>query len=71
MHFAELNYKRVLIFQGRIHIYEGYTIDKCLLPVFIAAKLEIKKLLVTNAAGGINLNFSPGDLMLITGFLLT
>jgi purine-nucleoside phosphorylase len=68
LHFAELNGKRVLIFQGRIHIYEGYSIDKCLLPVFIASKLETKKLLVTNAAGGINLNFSPGDLMLITGF---
>ncbi|MCW8848719.1 MAG: purine-nucleoside phosphorylase [Melioribacteraceae bacterium] len=68
LHFAELNGKRVLIFQGRIHIYEGYTIDKCLLPVFIASKLETKKLLVTNAAGGINLNFSPGDLMLITAF---
>ena len=68
LHFAEIDGKRVLIFQGRIHIYEGYSIDKCLLPVFIAHKLETKKLLVTNAAGGINLNYTPGDLMLITGF---
>lgn len=67
LHFTELSGKKVLIFQGRIHIYEGYSIDKCLLPVFIAHKLGTIKLLVTNAAGGINLNFAPGDLMLITG----
>ena len=68
LHFAEFDGKRVLIFQGRIHIYEGYSIDNCLLPVFIAHQLGTKKLLVTNAAGGINLNYIPGDLMLITGF---
>ena len=69
LHFAEINKKKVLIFQGRIHIYEGYTIDKCILPAFIAQQLGVKKLLVTNAAGGVNLNFVPGDLMLVTGFL--
>lgn len=68
IHLAELNGKKVIIFQGRIHIYEGYPIERCILPVFIAHKLKVKKLLLTNAAGGINLNFSPGDLMLITGF---
>ncbi len=69
LHFAELHNKKILIFQGRIHIYEGYTIDKCILPAFISYKLGSKKLLVTNAAGGVNINFNPGDLMLVTGFL--
>ena len=69
LHFAKIEGKKTIIFQGRIHIYEGYTIDKCILPAFIAAKLNVRKLLVTNAAGGINRNFKPGDLMLVTSFL--
>lgn len=69
LHFAELNDKKVLIFQGRIHLYEGYTIDNCILPAFITHKLNCKKLLITNAAGGVNKNFKPGDLMIVTGFL--
>ena len=69
LHFANIAGKKTLIFQGRIHIYEGYTIDKCILPAFISVKLNVKKLLVTNAAGGINRNFKPGDLMLVTSFL--
>lgn len=69
LHFARVERKNVLIFQGRIHIYEGYPIDNCILPAYISSKLNTAKLLVTNAAGGINLNYSPGDLMLVTGFL--
>ena len=69
LHFANIYGKKTLIFQGRIHIYEGYTIDKCILPAFISVKLDVNKLLVTNAAGGINRNFKPGDLMLVTSFL--
>ena len=69
LHFAELFGKKVLIFQGRIHFYEGYTIDKCNIPSFISCSLEVKKLLATNAAGGINSNFVPGDLMLCNGFI--
>jgi len=69
LHFATLFGRNILVFQGRIHLYEGYSIDKCLLPAFIAYKLNTKHLLVTNAAGGVNLNFKPGDLMLVTGFL--
>jgi purine-nucleoside phosphorylase len=62
--FAEAEDKNLLLFQGRIHFYEGYKIYECILPVFIAHQLNSKKLLITNAAGGINRNFSPGDLML-------
>ena len=63
--FAKLGAKTVLLFQGRIHYYEGYPIHQCVLPVFIAHKFGCKKIILTNAAGGINPNFVPGDLMLI------
>jgi purine-nucleoside phosphorylase len=63
--FAKLKDKNVLLFQGRIHFYEGYPISHCVLPVFIAHKFGCRKIILTNAAGGINPNFQPGDLMLI------
>jgi len=68
IHFAEYENKKLILFQGRIHFYEGYDISECIIPVFISYKLGADKLLLTNAAGGINKNFSPGDLMLITSF---
>ena len=64
IHFAEFENKKIILFQGRIHFYEGYNINECILPVLISHKLGTKKLLLTNAAGGINKNFIPGDLML-------
>jgi len=66
--FAEVENKKLLLFKGRIHFYEGYKIYECVLPVFIAHKLNCKKILLTNAAGGINRNFSAGDLMLADSF---
>jgi purine-nucleoside phosphorylase len=68
IHFAEFAGKKVLIFQGRIHLYEGYHISECILPVFIAHKLNSKNLLLTNAAGGINRCLQPGDLMFAESF---
>lgn len=68
IHFAEFGEKRLLLFQGRIHFYEGYNIDECILPSFIAYKLNCKKIILTNAAGGINRKFNPGDLMLANSF---
>ncbi|MBW7843923.1 MAG: purine-nucleoside phosphorylase [Ignavibacterium sp.] len=68
IHFAEYQGKKLILFQGRVHFYEGYDIDECVIPVFISSKLGADKLLLTNAAGGINKNFTPGDLMLITSF---
>ncbi|MDZ7763541.1 MAG: purine-nucleoside phosphorylase [Melioribacteraceae bacterium] len=64
IHFSQYDGKELLIFQGRIHIYEGYPLYKCVLPVLIAKELGCEKLILTNAAGGINPNFYPGDLML-------
>jgi purine-nucleoside phosphorylase len=68
IHFAEYGGKKLLLFQGRIHFYEGYLLSECILPVFITYKTGCKKILLTNAAGSININFHPGDLMLATSF---
>ncbi len=57
---------QILALQGRTHYYEGYSIEKVTYVIRIFKALGIKILIVTNAAGGINENFSPGDLMLIT-----
>ncbi len=56
---------RVCTFQGRIHFYECGEITKVLYPVFVMDALGIRKLLITNAAGGINKQFTAGDLMII------
>lgn len=66
---GELNGKRVLMMQGRFHAYEGYTMEEVTLPVRVMARMGIQNLIVTNAAGGVNLDFAPGDLMLITDFI--
>ncbi|NOZ05048.1 MAG: purine-nucleoside phosphorylase [Chloroflexi bacterium] len=56
----------VAIMQGRVHYYEGYSMAQVAFPVRTLQALGIESLLVTNAAGGINESFRPGDLMLIT-----
>ena len=66
--FGEYCGKKILLFQGRIHFYEGYSLNECILPVFVSYKLNARKILFTNAAGGINSKFNPGDLMLATSF---
>lgn len=58
--------KPVLVMQGRAHFYEGYTMSQIGLPVRVMQRLGIETLIVTNAAGGVNPEFQPGDLMLIT-----
>ena len=57
--------QEVVVLQGRIHFYEGLSQKKITLPVRVLAALGIKKLVLTNAAGGVNLSFEPGTLMLI------
>ncbi len=56
----------VVIMQGRVHCYEGYTASEVVMPIRIMGMLGAKKLILTNAAGGICEEFSAGDLMLIT-----
>ncbi len=63
--FGTLENKKVIVMQGRFHLYEGYSLQEITFPIRILNQLGIKKLLISNAAGGINLNFKKGDLMLI------
>jgi purine-nucleoside phosphorylase len=55
----------VLFVQGRVHFYEGYSIQEVVYPVHLLHALGVRNLILTNAAGGINPLFHPGDLMLI------
>lgn len=63
---GELEGVPVVVMQGRFHYYEGYSMDQVVFPVWVMRSLGVRTLLVTNAAGGINTSFAPGDLMLIT-----
>lgn len=63
---GELEGKVVMVFQGRFHYYEGYSMEDVVLPVRVMALLGIRTLILTNAAGGINTSFEPGDLMCIS-----
>lgn len=58
--------KSLIAMQGRFHYYEGNDMETIVLPVRVMKLLGVKTLIVTNAAGGINPDFSPGDLMVIT-----
>lgn len=64
-----LEEKPVLIMQGRIHFYEGYSMEEVTFPVRVMQRLGIKTLIITNAAGGVNPSFEAGDIMLITDHL--
>ncbi len=64
--FGKLEDKEVVVMQGRVHYYEGYSIAQVALPVRVLQRLGIEILFVTNAAGAVNPDFTPGDLMLIT-----
>lgn len=55
----------LLIMQGRLHYYEGYTMEQVAFPIRCLLQLGIKNLIVTNASGSVDINFQPGDLMLI------
>jgi purine-nucleoside phosphorylase len=63
---GELEGKPVLVMQGRIHYYEGYTMGQVTLPVRVMQRMGISNMIVTNAAGGVHPDFEPGDVMLIT-----
>lgn len=64
--YGMLGGKHVLALQGRFHYYEGYSMDEVTFPVRVMSMLGTDSIIVTNAAGGVNENFTPGDLMLIT-----
>ena len=60
-----LHGKGVVMMQGRFHYYEGYSMKDVTLPVRVMQKIGVKTLIVTNAAGGVNMGYHPGDLMVI------
>ena len=59
----------VLVMQGRVHYYEGHRMDEVTFPIRVMQRLGIKSLVVTNAAGAIDPDYQPGDVMLITDHL--
>jgi len=63
--FGNLEGKKVVAMQGRFHFYEGYSMQEIALPIRVMYKMGARKLIVTNAAGGINRNFKPGNFMII------
>ncbi|MDD7267395.1 MAG: purine-nucleoside phosphorylase [Lachnospiraceae bacterium] len=69
--FGYVSGKPVVIMQGRVHYYEGYPMSDVVLPTRIMAMLGAKTLLLTNAAGGINEQYVPGDFMLLTDHIAT
>lgn len=69
-HASELVYgtlggKKVVVMAGRFHFYEGYSMEQVIFPIRVMRAMGIENLMITNAAGGINWDFKPGDLMLI------
>lgn len=63
--FGKLGGKYILAMKGRFHYYEGYDVSKVVFAVRVFKFMGINNLIVTNAAGGINKDFNPGDLMII------
>ena len=64
--YGKLNGKKVLCMAGRFHYYEGYDCNELAKPVYVMKLLGVKKLILTNAAGAINYNIEPGDIVAIT-----
>ncbi|KOO44027.1 purine-nucleoside phosphorylase [Priestia koreensis] len=61
-----INGVTVVAMQGRFHYYEGYSLEKVTFPVRVMKALGVETVIVTNAAGGVNESFNPGDLMIIS-----
>ena len=63
---GRIGQREIVAMQGRFHFYEGLSMKELCLPIFVLRELGVQDLVVTNASGGINSAFAPGDLMLIT-----
>lgn len=62
---GKLNYAPVIAMNGRFHFYEGYDFEQITFPIRVFSLLGVKNIILTNAAGGINFNYAPGDFMII------
>ncbi len=63
--FGEFGNKKMLIMQGRFHYYEGYSMEQVTFPIRVMKELGLEFLIVTNAAGSLNIDLQPGDLVLL------
>jgi purine-nucleoside phosphorylase len=57
--------KQVAVMSGRVHYYEGFSLGDVVLPIFVLHRMGVRTIVVTNAAGGVNRSYTPGDLVLI------
>jgi purine-nucleoside phosphorylase len=69
VHLGRLEGQPVIVMQGRAHFYEGHSMSRLGLPVRVMQRLGIEILIVTNAAGAVHPDYTPGELMLITDHL--
>lgn len=67
--FANIEGRRVVMMQGRIHYYEGYSMEQVTYPIRMMKELGVKTIILTNSAGIVNKSFRPGDLMVITNHI--
>ncbi len=63
--FGRMRDYQVMVMQGRFHMYEGYSASEVVFPIRVMQRLGVKILILTNAAGGLNLSFNAGDIMVI------
>lgn len=64
--FGHLGGKKIIAMQGRFHFYEGYSLQDVTFPVRVLRMLGVRKLIVSNASGGLNPNYKVGDIMMLT-----
>lgn len=67
--FGTLHHQSVVLMQGRFHYYEGYTMKEVVFPYYVLKALGIETMILTNACGGINTDYAPGDIVVIEDFI--
>ena len=69
--FGYIDEVPVVLMQGRVHYYEGYSMNEVVLPIWVMSRLGVEILMITNASGGINYNYQEGDIMMIEDHIST
>ncbi|CAM4288787.1 purine-nucleoside phosphorylase [Erysipelothrix inopinata] len=67
--FGTIGDQNVMVMQGRFHYYEGFAMKEVTYPIYVMKMMGVESMIVTNACGGINTDFKPGDLMIIDDFI--